>query len=67
MRIIHEIQAGKERVKGEIMELQGKKAIFLGDSITEGVGASCPKNRYVSVFAKMSGIEVKNYGISGYY
>lgn len=47
------------------MELKGKKVLFLGDSITEGVGASSYENSYVSVFEKMSGADVKNYGVSG--
>ena len=47
------------------MELKNKKILFLGDSITEGVGASSPDKCYVSVFGKLSGAEVKNYGIGG--
>lgn len=47
------------------MDLKGKKINFLGDSITEGVGASCPENNYVSVFGRLSGAEVRNYGIGG--
>ena len=46
------------------MELKGKKIYFLGDSITEGVGASDAEHCYVSVFGKLSGTIVKNYGIS---
>ena len=38
---------------------------FLGDSVTEGVGATCPENNYVSVIGRLLGAEVKNYGISG--
>ena len=41
------------------------KAIFLGDSITEGVGASSEANKYVNKVAKICGIEVKNFGVSG--
>ena len=47
------------------MNLQGKKINFLGDSITEGVGASCYDNCYVARFAQMTGAEVRNYGIGG--
>ena len=47
------------------MELQGKKISFLGDSITEGCGTSCEEKNYVSVFGRLSGAEVRNYGISG--
>ena len=47
------------------MELKNKKVLFLGDSITEGTGASSPETCYVSVFGKISGAEVKNYGIGG--
>lgn len=46
-------------------DLKNKKVLFLGDSITEGVGASCQKNNYVNVFAKISGANVFNYGIGG--
>ncbi len=48
------------------MELQGKKINFLGDSITEGVGASAPEKIYLNVLKEMSGLSlVRNYGISG--
>jgi len=48
------------------MDLQGKKVCFLGDSITQGVGASSPDTIYPEVFKKISGVaEIKNYGISG--
>ena len=47
------------------MELKGKKVVFLGDSITEGVGASCEDTRYVNVFGKITGTTVLNYGIGG--
>lgn len=47
------------------MELKGKKVVFLGDSITEGVGASCAEARYVDVFAGITGTNAVNYGISG--
>ena len=47
------------------MELSGKKINFLGDSITEGVGASSPENCFVSVFGRMTGSTVRNYGIGG--
>ena len=38
---------------------------FLGDSITEGCGASEHSNCYVEVLGKQFGIETKNYGIGG--
>ena len=47
------------------MELKGKKILFLGDSITEGIGASSYENSYVAVFEKISGAHTKNYGIGG--
>ena len=47
------------------MELKGKKINFLGDSITEGCGTSCEEKNYVSVFGRLSGAVVRNYGISG--
>ena len=47
------------------MELQGKKINFLGDSITEGVGATSAETAYVGLFAKMTGALPRNYGISG--
>lgn len=47
------------------MEIKNKRILFLGDSITQGVGVSSPEKCYVSVFEKMSGARVKNYGISG--
>ena len=47
------------------MELKGLKINFLGDSITEGVGASSHENCYFSQFAAKSGAICRNYGISG--
>lgn len=47
------------------MELYGKKINFLGDSITEGLGASCYENCYFSRFAAKTGAFCRNYGISG--
>lgn len=47
------------------MNLSNKTIAFLGDSITEGVGASIPSNKYVSVFSKKTNTKVLNYGISG--
>lgn len=41
------------------------KIAFLGDSITEGAGASCEQNRYVNKVGEILGIETLNYGISG--
>ena len=37
------------------MDIAGKTVAFLGDSITEGVGASCIENRYTDVFARLTG------------
>lgn len=47
------------------MELKGKTVLFLGDSITEGHGTSGPEHYYVTVFGKISGANVINYGIGG--
>ena len=48
------------------MELKGKKVNILGDSITEGVGASCKETRYADVLADLAQFGlVRNYGISG--
>lgn len=55
----------KKLIKEYVMNLKGKKVLFLGDSITEGVGATTYENSYVPVFAQISGADVKNYGISG--
>ena len=41
------------------------KLLFLGDSITQGVGASTPDKRYTDVVAATLGCQVINYGISG--
>ena len=41
------------------------KLLFLGDSITEGTGASCLENCYVSLVGEMLGCEAVNYGIGG--
>ena len=48
------------------MEIKNKKINFLGDSITEGSGASCLQKSYVNVFKERAELaEVRNYGISG--
>ena len=46
--------------------LKGKKAVFLGDSITEGVGVSDLKNLYCErVKAELGLSNAVNYGIGG--
>lgn len=47
------------------MELKNATINILGDSITEGVGASRVENRYTDVFARLYGAKVNNYGVSG--
>lgn len=47
------------------MELANKKIAFLGDSITEGHGASSKSKCYVEVFSRLTGSTVLNYGIGG--
>ena len=46
------------------MNLSGKKIAFLGDSITEGVGAG-PTLRFSTVFCEITNAIEYNYGISG--
>ena len=41
------------------------KLLFLGDSITEGVGASSKDKNYVNLVGAELGCEVVNYGVSG--
>ena len=47
------------------MQIQNKKINFLGDSITEGSGASDHLKCYVSQVAEISGAVCRNYGIGG--
>ncbi len=48
------------------MELRNKKINFLGDSITEGAGASKLENCYVEVMRRKYGLlDARNYGIGG--
>lgn len=47
------------------MNIEGKTVAFLGDSITEGAGASSAEYKYVEVFGRITGTRVLNYGISG--
>ncbi len=48
------------------MDLSGIAINFLGDSITEGAGASDPGKCYVSLLQKSGSFEiVRNYGIGG--
>ncbi len=41
------------------------KINFLGDSITQGAGASCEEAKYVNVVGQILGCEVRNYGEGG--
>ena len=48
------------------MDLKNRVINVLGDSITEGVGASCTENRFTDVLWREYGLKaVNNYGISG--
>jgi lysophospholipase L1-like esterase len=48
------------------MKLKGAKINFLGDSITEGHGASSVENCFVSLVGRNYGLaEARNYGIGG--
>lgn len=47
------------------MELKGLKALFLGDSITEGNGASSVEKTYWNVLGKRTGMETVGYGVGG--
>lgn len=47
------------------MELKNKKIAFLGDSITEGAGASCIENAYWQVIARNTDAQCFGYGIGG--
>ena len=48
------------------MKLEGKKIAFLGDSITEGVGASAEENNFVETIKREGRLKAAyNYGISG--
>ena len=46
-------------------DLKNLKIILLGDSITEGVGASEKKFCYAEVLAQETGMQVLNYGVGG--
>ena len=47
------------------MELNGKKMVFLGDSITEGCGTSSLEHVYWNVIGQQTGAKVFGYGIGG--
>jgi len=47
------------------MKLHNAVINFLGDSITEGAGASCVENRFTDVIAREYGVKANNYGIGG--
>ena len=47
------------------MQLKDKTIVFLGDSITAGIGVSSMEKRYSDVFAAMTGCRSINYGVSG--
>lgn len=44
---------------------KGGTIVALGDSLTEGVGASTPENGYVGVLERRLGVTIVNRGISG--
>ncbi|MBP5665473.1 MAG: SGNH/GDSL hydrolase family protein [Clostridia bacterium] len=46
------------------MKLEGLKINVLGDSITQGVGASSPDKMFTEVLARKTGATVRNYGLS---
>ena len=46
------------------MELKDKKILFLGDSITEGIGVADPNNIYWKRL-EQDGCKVYSYGVSG--
>lgn len=48
-----------------IMNIRNKKIAFLGDSITQGTGASKRENCFVEVFSKITNSKAINYGIGG--
>ncbi len=47
------------------MELKNKTVAVLGDSITQGTGASKQENRFVNVFSEITQSKTINYGIGG--
>ena len=48
------------------MKLENKRVAFLGDSITEGAGASSAEKKYVRRVKELAGLkDALNYGISG--
>ena len=47
------------------MDLRGKKILFLGDSITQGAGATKKENVYLEVCAKKLGAKAVNFGVGG--
>ena len=47
------------------MELKGKKIVFLGDSITQGVGPSSTDHVYWKVLERNTGAQCFNFGMSG--
>ena len=55
----------KIEIEGFKMELKNKKIVFLGDSITQGVGVSDISKTYWKKFEENDGAFVKGFGISG--
>lgn len=47
------------------MDIKGLRVVFLGDSITQGVGASCIENSLTNTFSRLTGAIAYNLGISG--
>lgn len=47
------------------MDIKEKKILFLGDSITEGVGTTSDEKRFFEIVARETGAVCKGYGIGG--
>lgn len=59
------INAQQEIINMELSMEKYHVINLLGDSITEGVGASDKSKTYPSVLARLTGAKVNNYGVSG--
>lgn len=44
---------------------KGERIVVLGDSLSEGVGASSPENGYVGILERRIGVTIINKGVSG--
>lgn len=63
------VEIGRFELDGSFADKsnRGERVMFIGDSITQGYGPHMSSMTYVNCFARLSGCDVFDQGIGGYY